>query len=59
MQKDEIVEEVRRVRNAYAAKFDYDLNKIFKDLKKQEEKSKRKFVSLKPKTPERTPVKVG
>ena len=57
MQKDEIVEEVRRVRDEYAAKFNYDLDKIFKDIKKQEEKSRRKFVSLHPKKIERMPVK--
>jgi hypothetical protein len=35
---DEIVEEVRAVREAYAARFDYDLAKIFADLKAKEQK---------------------
>ena len=35
--KDEIVEEVRVVREAYAAQFDYNLQRIFEDLKKKEE----------------------
>ena len=35
--KDEIVEEVRAVREAYAAQFDYNLQRIFEDLKKKEE----------------------
>ena len=35
---DEIVEEVRAAREAYAAQFDYDLRRIFEDL---EEKEKR------------------
>lgn len=34
--KDEIVEEVRAVREAYAAQFDYDLKRMFEDLKKRE-----------------------
>lgn len=49
MWKDEIVEEVRRVRDEYAAKFDYDLDAIYEDIKKQENQSQRKVVSLPPK----------
>ena len=36
MLNDEIVDEVRDIRNAHAAKFDYDLRAIFEDLKKSE-----------------------
>lgn len=36
MLNDEIVSEVRAVREAHAAKFDYDLRKIYEDLKKSE-----------------------
>ncbi len=46
MWKDEFIEEVRKVRDEYAAKFDYDLDAIYEDIKKQEKKSKRKIVSL-------------
>ncbi|MGI8494874.1 MAG: hypothetical protein ACR2L1_06130 [Pyrinomonadaceae bacterium] len=46
MWKDEIVEEVRKVRDEYAAKFDYNLNAIYEDIKKQEKKSRRKIVNL-------------
>lgn len=46
MWKDEIVEEVRKVRDEYAAKFDYDLDAIYEDIKKQEKNSERKIVSL-------------
>lgn len=53
MWKDEIVEEVRKVRDEYAAKFDYDLEAIYKDIKKQEKKSHRKIVSLPAKKAER------
>lgn len=36
---DPIVEEVRRVRDAYAARFNYDLRAIYRDLKEQEKRS--------------------
>ena len=49
MWKDPIVDEVRKVREDHAAKFDYDLEKIFRDLKEQEQKSGRIVVSLSPK----------
>jgi hypothetical protein len=42
MFKDPIVDEVRKVRQAHAAKFNYDLQAIFNDLKKQEMASERK-----------------
>ncbi len=51
MWKDEIVEEVRKNREAYAAKFNFNLQAMYEDLKKAERKSKRKKVSLKPKKP--------
>ena len=43
---DPIVDEVRRVRDAHAARFNYDLDAIFRDIKEREQKSGRKFVSL-------------
>jgi hypothetical protein len=46
MWRDPIVEEVRRVREQHAARFDYDLSKICQDLKQQEKRSRRKVVSL-------------
>jgi hypothetical protein len=51
MWPDEIVEQTRQVRDAYAARFNYDLEAICKDLKKQEAQSTRKIVSLPPKEP--------
>ena len=33
---DSIVEEVRRVREEYAAEFDFDLEAIYRDLKERE-----------------------
>jgi hypothetical protein len=46
---DKIVEEIRAVRDAHAARFDYDLDAIYQDLKKQEKKSIRRIVNLPPK----------
>jgi hypothetical protein len=42
---DRIVDEVRRTRDAYAARFNYDLRAIYCDLKEQEKRSGRKVVS--------------
>ncbi len=36
MLNDEIVDEVRAIRDAHAAKFNYDLRAIYEDLKKSE-----------------------
>jgi hypothetical protein len=51
MLEDEIVEETRRLREEYAARFDYDLDAIYEDLKEQEERGPRQVVSLQPKEP--------
>ena len=42
---DPIVDEVRRPRDAYAARFNYDLRAIFRDLKDQEKRGGRTIVS--------------
>jgi len=57
MWKDEIVEEVRKNREAYAAKFNFDLQAMYEDLKKAERKSKRKKVSFKSKKPVQVELK--
>jgi hypothetical protein len=49
MWQDPIVEEVRRARDEHAAKFDYDLKRIFADVREQERTSGRKYVTLPPK----------
>jgi hypothetical protein len=41
---DPIVDEVRRVRDAHAARFNYDLDAIFRDIKEREKQSGLKFV---------------
>lgn len=55
MWKDEIVEETRRVREAYAAKFNYDLEAICEDLKEQEKQSINMIISLPAKEPQLYP----
>ena len=42
---DPIVEEVRRIRDAHAARFNYDLDAIFQDIKERERKSCHQFIS--------------
>ena len=49
MKPDPIVEEVREVRRAHAAKFNYDLAAICADLKKKEKDSGYSVVSRRPK----------
>ena len=48
MWEDPIVAKVRKVREAHAAKFNYDLLAICRDPKEQEQKSGRTFVSYPP-----------
>jgi hypothetical protein len=43
---DTIVEEVRRIRDAHAAKFNYDLDAIFRDIKEHEKRSGLTYVSF-------------
>ena len=45
MWSDPIVDEVRRSRDAYAARFKYDIRAIYRNLKAQEKRSGRKIVS--------------
>jgi hypothetical protein len=49
MKSDPIVEEVRKVRQAHAAKFNYDLAAICADLKNKEKDSGHPVVSRQPK----------
>ena len=48
MKSDPIVEEVRKIRQAHAAKFNYDLAAICADLKKKEKVSGHPVVSRQP-----------
>ncbi len=46
--KDEIVEEVRAARDAYAARFDYDLDQMIADLKLKQARHSELLVPLRP-----------
>ena len=48
---DPIIDEVRRVRDAHAAKFNYDLRAIFRDFKAKEAASGREYVRYEPRRP--------
>jgi hypothetical protein len=52
MWKDEIVEEVRRIREENAAKFDHNIDAIIEDARKAQISSGRKVVSFPPKKPD-------
>ncbi|MGH1395739.1 MAG: hypothetical protein ACRAVC_17190 [Trichormus sp.] len=49
MWEDPIIEEVYQARQAHSNQFNNDLQAIYQDLKAQERKSKKKFVSYLPK----------
>jgi hypothetical protein len=51
MWQDPIIKEIRELRNQYAAQFNYDLDAIFEDIKKRQEKLKRNRVSVLPAKP--------
>lgn len=56
--KDEIVDEVRRVRDAYAAKFDYDISRICGDLRRrQREREEREGIRNLPTNEESSDVR--
>jgi hypothetical protein len=49
MKQDDVIAEVRRVRDAHAAKFGYDLEAIVRDFKSREGKDGERVVTLPPK----------
>lgn len=51
MWNDPIVEEVRRVRQAHAKKFNYDIKAIVEDLRKQQSQSGKKYLVLRGRKP--------
>ncbi len=51
MAKDPIVDEVRRVREQYAARFSFDLEAIFRDLKERERRGEFTAVYRRPRRP--------
>lgn len=56
---DEIVEETRKAREEYAARFEYDIAAIVADVKKKEQQGARPVVSLPPKQPHLVPLMKG
>jgi hypothetical protein len=52
MINDPIVNAIRQIRQAYAAKFDNDLHAICEDLRRQERESGREFQALVPRKEE-------
>ena len=44
IENDEIIKEIRQYREAHAASFDYDIQRIVKDLQRQERESGAKVV---------------
>jgi beta-N-acetylglucosaminidase len=51
MWTDEIVEEIRKARDVYATRFDYDLTAIYQDLKEQQDRAEHKIVTIPPTKP--------
>ncbi len=49
MKDDPIVTEVRKIREAHAARFNYDLRAIYEDIKKQEQACEHELRPLTPK----------
>ena len=46
MQRDPIVEEIRRIKEAHAARYNYDIRAMCKDLREEQTRSGAKVVSL-------------
>jgi hypothetical protein len=46
---DEIIKEVRAIREAYAERFGFDVQALFRDAKERQQRGGRKTVSLEPK----------
>ena len=58
-QVDPVVAEVRQARETYAAEFGYDLQAIYRDLKRQEQAGGRQVVRLPPRRPKSLPAAVA
>ena len=59
MSQDEIVSEIRKVREAYAAEFHYDVKAICCDARERQKTSRGRIVSRPPKRPASAPVAPG
>jgi hypothetical protein len=56
MWEDEIVEETRKVREEYAAKFEYNIAAIVADIKEKERRGEQPVVSRPPREPCTVPL---
>jgi polyhydroxyalkanoate synthesis regulator phasin len=56
MWTDEIIEQTRKAREEYGAKFEYDIEAIVADIKEKEKQSERPVVSLPRKQPVSVPL---
>jgi vacuolar-type H+-ATPase subunit E/Vma4 len=56
MWQNEVLEEIHKVREEHAKSFNYDLEAICADLRKQESDSKRQIISKPLKPRDRTPI---
>ena len=54
MPRDPIVEEVHRIREAYAARFNFDLAALVRDLKERQDRGEFEVVYRVPRKPRRT-----
>lgn len=54
MPKDRIVEQVRRARERYAARFGFDLDAIYRDLRDRQERGEFQVVHRAPRRPRPT-----
>lgn len=55
MFEDPIVEEIRRIRHAHAAKFNNDLDAIVADYRRMQRESGRTYVNFPPRRPDGQP----
>lgn len=58
MWKDPIVEETRKLREQYAAKFDHDIDAIYEDIQKRQARLSQKPVSFPRRKPTKAPFAV-
>ena len=55
MDRDPVVEETRKLREEYAAKFNHDPKAIFEDIFKRQSQSQTNLVTFPPKIPRHKP----
>lgn len=55
MRNDPIVEEIHKIREGYAEKFDFDLDAMFAELKTKENQTNWRKVVRKPKSSQKKP----